>query len=697
MRETMLAWPNIVFIDGTYKLTNCDLTLMIFLVEDGNGSSEVVGAALISSEDYETFHWLLSCFKTENAEACSKIKCWMSDKDLLEREVLKELFPHTVTYICVWHTLKTFSRQITVDKMKITSSERNLSLEFLSKLLYSKTPEHYDEIYSSFCESVPESVVEYFDKNWNPIKTEWTVHNMTVGNAGHITNNKLENVNGKIKQTVKKNSSPALFVHSFMAWLNCHKHDKDHKAADHVLKKFVRDYGEASEYVEFVTKHWHNYIIEQIELSKNITVIEELGGTYRVQSSKGVIAATPTSCECQDWLSKSMPCRHIFAVRQLEKLPLFDRLLCNERFTKEYYLNNQRVMRDQFESIDCDNVNNIEENNNEEKQMPSVIKSTLPKILPYPRKRTNALIITNSLANLAALCSDKRYYERTEVLKELDKYWRMDLDVSLFVNPGKTGEAEKENLKNEAKETELESKTDNETNTKISTTVILKEIENGGAGLCIDSDASSDNVLVSYVVENGILIPEGKINSCPEDDADTFSEDALEKIKWPTAIKRRGRPKNSETTVAIGLKKNRQVKIPKSFRLLKEEEKIGIIFNWILSNKSQLTAILNGDYLVNEEDLEMRPEIINHGILDEEVNLEILKPYMTETGHQTLKKTIETKLKIENWLCKVCEVSSETSLSIVCESCLMWYHINCVGLKSVPKKKSWFCFNCSSY
>lgn len=51
MRSDLSKWPEIVFLDGTYKLTNNDMTFMVFLVEDGNGRGQIAGAALLSTEE----------------------------------------------------------------------------------------------------------------------------------------------------------------------------------------------------------------------------------------------------------------------------------------------------------------------------------------------------------------------------------------------------------------------------------------------------------------------------------------------------------------------------------------------------------------------------------------------------------------------------------------------------------------------
>lgn len=43
----------------------------------------------------------------------------MVDKDLLERHHLKKSFPESKFLICVFHTLKTFQREIACNKMNI--------------------------------------------------------------------------------------------------------------------------------------------------------------------------------------------------------------------------------------------------------------------------------------------------------------------------------------------------------------------------------------------------------------------------------------------------------------------------------------------------------------------------------------------------------------------------------------------------
>lgn len=66
MKGSFLAWPEIIFLDGTYKLSDTELILMLLLVEDSDGLGEIAGAALLAHEDYASMKWFLQKFREEN-------------------------------------------------------------------------------------------------------------------------------------------------------------------------------------------------------------------------------------------------------------------------------------------------------------------------------------------------------------------------------------------------------------------------------------------------------------------------------------------------------------------------------------------------------------------------------------------------------------------------------------------------------
>lgn len=136
MKMLAAAYPEFMCIDATYKLLDIRAPVYIFLVEDSNGGSDIICITLLMYEDSNSLKWMCETFKSNNQQ-WSNIKTIMTDKDIKERFVLKECFPEATLLICKFHVLKTFQRQIT-SKLGITSMERNLSLSYVEKLLYSK-------------------------------------------------------------------------------------------------------------------------------------------------------------------------------------------------------------------------------------------------------------------------------------------------------------------------------------------------------------------------------------------------------------------------------------------------------------------------------------------------------------------------------------------------------------------------------
>ena len=51
MRETFAAFPEILFVDATYKLLDLQFPVYIFACEDSNGSTEIGGMGMLMTED----------------------------------------------------------------------------------------------------------------------------------------------------------------------------------------------------------------------------------------------------------------------------------------------------------------------------------------------------------------------------------------------------------------------------------------------------------------------------------------------------------------------------------------------------------------------------------------------------------------------------------------------------------------------
>ncbi|XP_043267667.1 uncharacterized protein [Venturia canescens] len=425
MKNSMSAWPDIVFIDGTYMLLKTRLTVMLLVVEDGNGLTEVVGVGLLANENRPTFEWFLRTFKDANTEACSRIRSIMGDKDLLERDVLKEVFSGVPVYICRFHTLRTFKRAISTE---IAGTKKVECLKLLERMVYSSSEDEYDKLYTQFREIAPDQVLNYFVKNWHEIREDWTAYSMTDGNLKNMTNKRLESMNGKIKQVVQKNSSLVEFINKFFGWLRSHNFEANAKLAKAFLKVPVEPYSaETDEYKfkRYLMPFVFPTVLGELEKVKYIQINECIDETEKkciIKSNRANLEASDRVCHCEVWTSSLLPCRHIFAVRKHFGMPLFAEELCNQRWTRQYVMENHRSF----------NQSGLQIQKTVDSPVPSVHTVISKKPVSVQDKRRKITPFAKQLIDLASNACGPRFDNRMDILKTICHSWSEGHEVKIL-------------------------------------------------------------------------------------------------------------------------------------------------------------------------------------------------------------------------------------------------------------------------
>ena len=99
MKQCFSSYPEIIFLDATYKLLQIGLPIYLLLCEDSNGLSEIVFVCLLVTEDKGSLQWMLEMFKKNNP-CWSQVRIVMADKDIGERDVIKLSLPSASVLIC---------------------------------------------------------------------------------------------------------------------------------------------------------------------------------------------------------------------------------------------------------------------------------------------------------------------------------------------------------------------------------------------------------------------------------------------------------------------------------------------------------------------------------------------------------------------------------------------------------------------
>ncbi|CAG5075481.1 Protein of unknown function [Cotesia congregata] len=595
MRSSLKAWPDIVFLDGTYKVFNTNLSLMILLVEDSNGLSEVAGIGLLAHEDYLSMKWFLNTVKNENEEACNNIKCFMTDKDMTERKVLKELFPNSLLQICRFHVLKIFSTQITTKNMNITSDQKDFCLSLLTKIVYSSSEEEYNDYYATLSKEAPPQVVKYFNDNWHINRKEWCTYLMEK-NLGNYSNNRLESLNGKAKEEIGLNNYISSFVVRFFKWLSSHNRNNDFKASKNFIKiqlpannfteweKLYSNYLtiKAFEYVQTELKY-HNHITfwneNNVENTINPDNIEE---KYIMMCKSLVITTTNKSCEYPHWLTLFLPCRHIFLIRKNYGVSLFSEELCAIRWTKNYYRSTQRS----FRKLKKETVEEVTET-----QVSQVVTSgenidsrvELHKQLKY---------IINDITHTMSLNCGQNFENKMKILSNISSSFKKGSDIEIVkVVPSLTTIKNKlrgtmvteTNVKSVFQKRKIiKSLTDkicessnswllNNWNSKLQT---LKEIDNFWRQSIEVDVLEKPSKVAAAAIENSNSKKINKVGQAIKLDYDCKVSD----VNTPVKVNTRGRPKGALLTVIGVPKKKRKLS---TFSEKSSYEQATVLLNWL--------------------------------------------------------------------------------------------------------------------
>ena len=412
MIDTFHSYPEILFVDATYKLLELSLPLYLFMCEDSNGSSEIVAAAFLVKEDTTGIQWMVETFKQHNLN-WTLTRLLMADKDMGERNVFKRCFPNATMLVCLFHTLRTFRRELACNKIGITQQQRELCLDLLQKIAHSVNEDEYELLYRQFKESSPKEVALYYDEHWHPIRREWVLgYQARSGSFMNTTNNRLESINGKLKQVINRHSSLEEFVFIILKALRT---ERDHKVAVMLQKVRVIPFAEGStemDYSKYLTSYAFDFVFKQLQLVNMVKEIKQVDDHWDVETSSGLQSLSTLQCSCIFNCSMRLPCRHILALRSKLNLSLFDVELCDKRWSMEYYKSTQRMF-----------VNRVHSQVS--------LTTSASKELSQHEKFRKASLLATELASVTSYASHIHFKRKMKLLQELIDYWKNGEEVSL--------------------------------------------------------------------------------------------------------------------------------------------------------------------------------------------------------------------------------------------------------------------------
>ena len=107
--------------------------------------------------------------------------------------------------------------------------------------------------------------------------------------------------------------------------------------------------------------------------------------------------------------------------------------------------------------------------------------------------------------------------------------------------------------------------------------------------------------------------------------------------------------------------------------------------------------------LLDESEVTVIPEELCSAIIDPLVDINRVKEYFTDDAWEAVIQVVEQKKVNPQQLCPVCEKDTSEGVDeltqqqsiLFCNSCLSWFHLNCLGKTYARKKSFWICRYCA--
>ncbi|CAK9303848.1 unnamed protein product [Gordionus sp. m RMFG-2023] len=343
MKEIFARFPELLLIDVTYKLNNFSLPVFTLYVVDGEESTRFAGVWIVASENYNNIFNMCGFFKINNNNH-NKIQIILSGTDVAGHQAYKDAFPGVEIEICLFHVFQSFRREITIKKRNILDVQVKPILKILKKMVYASTLARYTKFYRRFESMQVEEVLEYYNKNWHPIREEFCLAwRPRKNNFNILTNNRTE-VMRRVFKMVNYSSLCDLFKRLKII-IDSSEQESIHKIMMNDKKKsFNKIEMDSSEYLyeKLLTTAGFEKIETQLILSKTTKLTNYISANYY-------------DCTCGYKSRLQIPCEHILKLRKVSDIPLFDEKLVGQRWHKEYniqpYLKNEFIF-DNNKNID---------------------------------------------------------------------------------------------------------------------------------------------------------------------------------------------------------------------------------------------------------------------------------------------------------------------------------------------------------
>ncbi|XP_012945352.2 uncharacterized protein LOC101862002 [Aplysia californica] len=304
-------YPDVIYMDGTYKTNKCGYPLYQVMVEDGCGRGRAVFYAFVRQENADILAKMMQIFVEFMGESVNRTMYAMTDKDPNEINAIKQYMPNASTMLCAFHVHKAMKAKL--QKLQCAKEVKDRLQQLAHVLVTTNDIATFNRNVTEIM-SLSHVFYDYIANHWLNCVESWAYH-ARLHNRLYLndTNNKCEGENRRLKEILNSNTSMSeavkkLFQHSVTQLF-------DVKAASAVEIMSSFHFRDANPRWQGLYSVFSAHAV-QLMLEDHVSFPVPVDGFDCVDAS-GVryhVCGRPLSCACPFFCQTSLPCCHMLSI-----------------------------------------------------------------------------------------------------------------------------------------------------------------------------------------------------------------------------------------------------------------------------------------------------------------------------------------------------------------------------------------------
>ena len=333
--------------------------------------------------------------------------------------------------LCLNHTLSTFRREVTCERMLISGSERDKCMAILRDMAYSSNETVYNLNMQRLELVGCGPVLDYVRSSWHDSRSQWVEglkeQHLTLGET---TLQRLESVSTKMKSVCSEIATLQQFFEEFRMFVTSMRDERTHRAMTMMTRKPTTAMAEdLLPYRDCLTPYAFRMVQQQHTESLSLGTCSEVDeniDTFLFESATDTDTTRLGCCSCRMYTSRRLPCKHLLYVRRLCGME-FDESIFDSRWKRADYLHHCQLNL-------SDDGSELLDMKCEEEHSPGTAprnREAGQRTVEQAEKYRKARHMTDQLASMCSKSGMTAFSSRIRVLQRLYECWSRGIEATI--------------------------------------------------------------------------------------------------------------------------------------------------------------------------------------------------------------------------------------------------------------------------